>query len=151
MNNGKKTFKDFIGNEKAIERIKLLIGNKNSVPHMLFLGFSGHGKTLMASILADELDRNYCYINCVSIKNPLAFREAVMHPDNTTKGSIILLDEAHTLPKQIQDNMLSMLEHPSVLVTCYKNQLMRDYLQSNITFVLATNYAGNIDEAYILG
>ncbi len=147
MQNGKRSFKDFIGNEKAIERIRLLVGNKNKVPHMLFLGFSGHGKSAMSRIVADELDRHFCYINCVAIKSPLAFREAVMHPDNTAKGAIIMLDEAHTLPKAIQDNMLSMLEWPAVLVTCYKNQLMRDTLQQNITFVLATNYAGNIDEA----
>ena len=144
----KRTFDDFIGNKQAVDKLKLFIDDGN-LPHMGFFGPSGHGKTKLAGILSDEVERHFCYVNSVAVKSPMIFRGLITHPDNCKRGAIVLLDECHRLPKSIQDSLLSVLEQPAVLVTSYKDQIMRDYLPSNITFIFATTHSGYLNEAIL--
>jgi Holliday junction DNA helicase RuvB len=54
------------------------------------------------------------------------------------KGAVIFLDESHQLPKKIQDNLLSALERPALLITDIKGQMVEDPLPDHITFMFAT-------------
>ena len=147
------SFDDFIGNSQAVAKVKLLssdaANNSGKLPHMGFFGAPGHGKTMLSRIVANYVDRRYVYINCVAIKTPMTFRGIITHPDNNAHGAVVVLDEAHRLPGTIQDNMLSVLEHPAQLVTTYRNQIIRDNLPDHISFILATTHAGELRDALL--
>ena len=51
-----------IGNEALIEKAKIWIAN-NELPHLLFYGSAGTGKTTLAKILSNAVDSQTMYIN----------------------------------------------------------------------------------------
>jgi holliday junction DNA helicase RuvB len=145
-------FEDFVGNEQAIEQVKLLIEDSKEskkLPHIGFFGPAGHGKTTLSKIIADETKRRFVYVNSVAVKTPMILRGIITNPENMMHGAVICLDECHRLPKPIQDNLLSVLEEPAILVTSYKDQLIRDTLPEHLSFVLATTHQGMLSEPLI--
>ena len=145
-------FNDFVGNKHAIGQLRLLVDDEKEskcLPHIGFFGPAGHGKTTLAQIVADETKRKFVYINSVAVKTPMLLRGIITHPENMMHGAIVCMDECHRLPKTIQDNMLSVLEKPAVLVTSYKDQIIRDTLPNHITFVLATTHQGMLNDPLI--
>lgn len=142
------SFDDFIGNEVAVNTIKSLLV-EDKIPHMGFFGPPGHGKTYLAEIIADVTKRKFVLVNSEAVKSAMVFRGLITHPDNCKYGAIVLLDECHALPKSIQNNLLSVLEHPATLVTSYKDQIMRDKLPEHMTFIFATTHAGAMNEAML--
>ena len=105
--------------------------------------------TTLSDIIAGEVDRRFVYINSVAVKTSMVLRGIITHPDNMVHGAIICLDECHRLPKAIQDNMLSVLDEPSILVTSYKDQIIRDKLPNHITFILSTTHQGLLNDPLI--
>lgn len=146
-------FEDWVGNTEAVAQIRLLASdaaeNNGKLPHLGFFGASGHGKTTMARIVANHVDRKFVYINSVAVKTPMIFRGILTNPENNAHGAVILLDECHRLPTAIRDNLLSVLEYPATLVTSYRNQIVRDKLPDHISFIFATTHAGKIRDAFL--
>ena len=145
-------FTDFIGNKQAIEFVRMLIKRAEGdkfvrIPDMAFLGPPGHGKTMMASIVANHLERAFIEINSTCIKDPFQFRGYLTNPKLTGSGAIILLDECHCLKRSIQNNLLSALQTPRKLHTESKNQIFTDNIPENISFIFATTHAGLIKRA----
>jgi len=148
----KLLYDDFVGNEQAIAKLKLLThaakdNNTVRIPDMAFLGPSGHGKNMLAEILATRLERKLDVINSTVIRDPFQFRSRIVSGDFNASGLIIMLDECHQLPRKIQDNLLSAMEHPRRLHTSHKDQIFKDSLPGNISFILATTHAGMIRKA----
>lgn len=145
------TFEDFVGNESAVKKVKLLADDatrhNGKLPHMGFWGAPGNGKTTMARIVADHIGRNFVYINSVAVKTPMIFRGLLTNPENMMKGAVVVLDECHRLPPSIQDNLLSLLEEPALLVTAYKDQIIRDPLPDHISFIFCTTHIGLVRSA----
>lgn len=142
-------FSDFVGNEAAVTRLRLLVDDAKQtglLPHIGFFGGAGNGKSTLCKIVADEIGRKYVYVNSVAIKSPMTLRGIITHPENMVKGAVVCLDECHRLPKPIQDNLLSVLEKPAVLVTSYKDQIINDKLPDQISFVLATTNQGLLND-----
>jgi Holliday junction DNA helicase RuvB len=149
------TFDDFVGNEQAIKKVKLLIDEaiKDTharMPDMAFLGASGHGKNLLANVIATECKRKLLVINSTIIRDPFQFRGLIMDlVMNNNVGSIVVIDECHALNKKIQDNLLTATEHPRELHTSHKEQTFTDKLPDNFSFVFATTHAGEIKPALL--
>jgi Holliday junction DNA helicase RuvB len=145
-------FDDYVGNAPAIAALKLFVeavkrGMK--LPHIGCFGPPGNGKTTMASIVAKESERELVYVNSVAVKRPTLLRGLITHPVNMAKGAVVVLDECHRLPPSIQDNMLSALESPAILVTEEKGEIIRDKLPDNISFFLCTTHQGLIRDALL--
>lgn len=164
-----KTLEDFTGNKEAVERIKLKIvssqKNNKSFPHILLAGSSGVGKSTLAEIISNELSAGFIYINSTTINKPTMFRRQIGEAANLAASQgrcIVLLDEAHALPKKVQDNLLSLLEYPAVLCTqgiayCDRKRkfikdetaIYKEDLPENVSFIFATTHLGNLSDALL--
>jgi len=85
------------------------------LPHFLFTGSKGGGKSQFAKQLAVEIKKvNSSFeghlINCATIKNVNSFYEQIYQPKIEGKHCICLLDEAHNLPDIIQNLLLTTIE-----------------------------------------
>ncbi len=85
------------------------------LPHFLFTGGKGNGKSQFAKQLAVEIKKvNPSFeghlINCATIKNVNSFFEQVYEPKINGRHAILLLDEAHNLPDIIQNLLLTTIE-----------------------------------------
>jgi Holliday junction DNA helicase RuvB len=147
------TFDGFIGNVGVTEKLQLLIGpaieSGGKLPHLLFLGPTGNGKTKMVSIIAAKASKRLVYMNSVAIKDAMVFRGIITHPENMKHGAIIFIDECHRLPTSVQDHLLSVLEEPAELVTVSKGVVVRDDLPDHMTFVFATTHGGFLNETLV--
>lgn len=149
----KLAYNDFVGNEGAVTKVQLLVdeASKDSsarIPDMAFLGPAGHGKNTLATIIADELDRKLLTINSTVIRDPFQFRGLIIDlATHNQRGSIVMIDECHALSRRIQDNLLTATEHPRELHTSHKDQVFRDKLPENLSFIFATTHGGNIRPA----
>jgi len=143
------SFEDFVGNIQAIRLVKLLIHAAENdkfvrIPDMAFLGPSGHGKTTLARIVAKYLDRKLIEINATIVRDPFQFRSYIVGPNAPQTGAIIFIDECHALKNKVQTNLLSATENPRKLHTSYKDQIYRDSLPENISFIFATTKRSQI-------
>lgn len=147
---------DFVGQEDAKANIQLLLESAklgHKLCHILLCGPAGDGKTTLGHIIAEELGAELIYINGAAVSNTVVFRKPIKDaivagPD---KKFIVLLDEAHASPKQVQDNLLSALEEPAILCTklprriqisngkfLEKGEILKEKLPDNVTFILCT-------------
>ena len=114
-----QTFGDIIGQKEIIKRVKALVENKN-VPHMLFSGPAGIGKTTLALIVAKQLHgknwrNNFCELNASDSRGIDTIRNQVKDFAKTMgieadSPKIILLDEADALTKEAQQALRRTME-----------------------------------------
>jgi Holliday junction DNA helicase RuvB len=148
-----------IGQERAKKMLELLaqtFERTKRMPPLLIIGPSGSGKTHLVHAWTEHTGTKLIYINGTAIKDALAFRaffkEAMA---DSLSQYIVFIDECHMLPGKVQENLLSVLEHPAILCTvatkevgnvkCVdgdryidKGDVIREALPPNLSFVLAT-------------
>ena len=52
----------YIGNDHIVEKVKIYLEH-DDIPHLLFYGMQGSGKTTMAKIIVGSMDCDHMYIN----------------------------------------------------------------------------------------
>ena len=134
-----KSFEELIGQENIVKRIKALVEQKN-LPHMLFAGSAGTGKTSCALIVARELFKeniqdNFLELNASDNRGIDTIRLTVKDFARTKSikdvpFKIILLDECDSLTKEAQQALRRTME--SFSNTC--------------RFILSCNYSSKIIE-----
>jgi len=153
------TLSNVIGQDRAKQMFALLsrgLDRRGKLPSIGIFGPSGLGKTHLVNEWANEIGAKLVYINGTAVKDALAFR--TYFQDAQKEGQdyfLVFIDEAHMLPKKVQENMLSVLEDPAVLCTvapkeignvqCVdgmrwieKGDMIREYLPTNMSFIFAT-------------
>jgi len=103
-------FEDVMGQDEIVKRVKNLTNSLN-LPHMLFAGPAGTGKSTLAVIVAKELFKefwreNYLELNASDARGIDVIRQEVKNFARTKSlGSvpfkIIFLDEADALKKKL--------------------------------------------------
>ena len=100
-----------IGQEKIKNIINILIdaANKKSeiIPHILFQGPSGYGKTSLALDIADRIGKNPVHINAASIKKP---ENIIFAFSELNEGDIVFLDEIHRLGDKAQECLYTAMD-----------------------------------------
>jgi replication factor C small subunit len=121
--------------EKAIE--------EGEIPHLLFLGPPGTGKTTLSKIIVKELDTVYRYINASDERGIDSVREKIV-PFAQTKSldgklKVIILDEIDGFTPDAQRALRNIMEEHSgnlrfILTANYKNRMSKPLRSRVITF-----------------
>ena len=130
------TLEGYIGNEHIIEKVKIFITN-GDVPHLLFYGSAGTGKTTLAKIIANSVDADLMYINASDENSVDAVRDKIKRYASTVgfkRWKIIILDEADYLTPNAQAALRNLMETYSkttrFILTCNYVEKIIDPIQS---------------------
>lgn len=103
--------KDYIGQEKAKETLKIYIeaarSRKESLDHVLFYGPPGLGKTTLAGIIANEMNVNFKITSGPAIEKP---GEMAAILNNLQEGDVLFVDEIHRLNRQVEEVLYPAME-----------------------------------------
>ncbi len=130
------TLDGYIGNEHIVEKVKIFISN-GDVPHLLFYGTAGTGKTTLAKIIAGSVDADVMYINASDENSVDAVRDKIKRYASTVgfrRWKIIILDEADYLTPNAQAALRNLMETYSkttrFILTCNYVEKIIDPIQS---------------------
>jgi len=111
-----KTLKDYIGQEHLVGNDGLIskIIQQQSLPSMIFWGSPGIGKTTLAQIIANEINRPFYKLSAISsgVKDIRQIIEKAKHSDGmfSQQSPILFIDEIHRFSKSQQDSLLEAVE-----------------------------------------
>ncbi len=116
-----KNFEEFVNQKDIVERVKAFV-EKEALPHQLFAGPAGVGKTTLSSIIArslfgDSWKRNYLELNASDERGIDTIRNKVKDFARSkafdSDYKIIALDEADALTKDAQQALRRTMENYS--------------------------------------
>ena len=141
-----REFEDVIGQAKIIDRIKAFVENKN-MPHLMFSGPAGVGKTTTSLIIAKKLfgdtwNQNFLELNASDERGIQVVREKIKDFARTRSlgnvpFKIIFLDECDSLTKDAQQALRRTMENYSntcrFILSCNYSSKIIDPIQSRCT------------------
>jgi len=140
-----KDFSEIVSQNIAVNNLKSFVKKKFDMPHMIFAGPAGTGKTSTALIIADKLlekekyYRNVLELNASDTVRMKFVREKLndfvnqnmILTENELK--IVILDEADNIPKTVQQTLRRIIEGAP----------------TNVKFILMCNYINQIIDPII--
>jgi len=131
-----KTLDGYVGNEHIIDKVKLYL-KSGDVPHLLFYGGAGTGKTTLAKIIANNVDADLMYINASDENNIETVRTKIKNYASTVgfkRWKIVILDEADYMTPNGQAALRNLMETFSkttrFILTCNYVEKIIDPIQS---------------------
>lgn len=137
--------KDYIGQEKAKETLKIYIeaakSRGESLDHVLFYGPPGLGKTTLAGIIANEMNVNIKITSGPAIEKP---GEMAAILNNLQEGDVLFVDEIHRLNRQVEEVLYPAMEDFAIDIMIGKGSSARSIRLDlpHFTLVGATTRAG---------
>ena len=103
---------NYVGNEVVKAKIEEYITNQD-IPHLLFYGTAGTGKTTAAKILVKNIDCDYMFINASDERGIDTVRDKIKGFASTVGFAplkIVVLDEADYLGREAQPALRNLME-----------------------------------------
>jgi replication factor C small subunit len=129
---------EYIGNETVKEKCAEYI-EKQDIPHLLFFGPAGTGKTTLAKLLAANINCDYLYINASAERGIDTIREKMKNfacSAGFKPLKFLILDEADMLTPDAQGAMRNMIEtysvHTRFILTCNYVEKIIDPIASRL-------------------
>ena len=130
-----QTLEQYIGNDAVKDRISDCIA-KNDIPHFIFSGTAGTGKTTLAKLIVNNIKCDYLYLNASDENGIDMIREKVKGFASSATFNpikVVILDEADFLTQPAQAALRNIIEEYSI----------------NTRFVLTCNYIERLIEPLI--
>ena len=131
-----QTLEQYIGNDAIKNRIADCI-DKNDIPHLIFAGSAGIGKTTLAKLIVKNIQCDYLYINASDENGIDTIRDKVKGFASTASFQpikIVILDEADFLTQPAQAALRNLIEEYSAytrfILTCNYVERLIEPLQS---------------------
>lgn len=106
-----KTLKEYIGQEKIKEHLKIFLGaakkRKQPIEHVLVYGPPGLGKTTLAHVLANEMGVTIKVTSGPAIERAGDLASLLT---NLQDNDILFIDEVHRLPKIVEEVLYPAME-----------------------------------------
>ena len=137
--------KDYIGQEKAKETLKIYIDaakiRGDALDHVLFYGPPGLGKTTLAGIIANELGVNLRVTSGPAIEKPGDIAAVL---SALQEGDVLFIDEIHRLNRQVEEVLYPAMEDFVIDIMIGKGPSARSIRLDlpHFTLVGATTRAG---------
>ncbi|PTB83813.1 recombinase RarA, partial [Sulfurovum lithotrophicum] len=112
-----KTLDELIGQSHLLKQgavLRTLIEN-DALPHTFLYGPPGCGKTTLARIIANILDRPFYDMNATTLKIE-DLRKIFKEYSNALQKPLIFIDEVHRLNKNQQEVLLPFMENSAALI-----------------------------------
>ena len=131
-----QTLEQYIGNDAVKNRISDCIAT-NDIPHFLFAGTAGTGKTTLAKLIVKNIKCDYLYINASDENGIDMIREKVKGFASTSTFQplkVVILDESDFLTQPAQAALRNLIEEYSIttrfILTCNYIERLIEPLQS---------------------
>lgn len=106
---------DYIGQEHLVGKDSILrrMIESEHIPSMILWGPPGTGKTTLANIISNELDRDFLQLSAINsgvkdIREAIAKAKTII--ESGKQGPILFIDEIHRFNKSQQDALLGSVE-----------------------------------------
>lgn len=145
-----KNFDEVIGQQEIKEFLKLKIiafrKTRNSLVHILFLGYSGLGKTTLANVVANEMGVGFHQIMATRIRTWADFYNIIK---NVEENDVVFIDEIHALAPKIQEHLYGVMEDFTCTVDD-KNLNRQVKMQiPRFTLIGATTHTGDLNAPFL--
>ena len=131
-----ENLEQYIGNDAVKDRIADCIV-KNDIPHFLFAGTAGTGKTTLAKLIVKNIKCDYLYINASDENGIDIIRDKVKGFASTSTFQplkVVILDESDFLTQPAQAALRNLIEEYSVttrfVLTCNYIERLIEPIQS---------------------
>lgn len=141
-----RNFNDVLGQPEIKDYLKIKVNafkKTGKCPdHMLFLGFSGAGKTTLANVVANELDTRFHNVMATNIRT---WDDLYNVFNNVEQNDVVFLDEIHALNPKIQEYLYSIME--DFKATHFNKSLKKaqTFTIPRFTLIGATTHSGDLN------
>ncbi len=143
------TFDDYIGQAKAKRSLKISIGaakkTGNPLAHLLICSPYGLGKTTLVNIIANEMGMPFLKMNATNLKD---VKSLLLYFSKLTDSCIVFIDEIHTLKKDVQTALLSIITEFSLTLIDEAGS-EQTYGIPRFTLIGATTQAGELLKPFL--
>src|SRR5437763_16672917 len=106
-----KLLREVIGQKAVVQRLNIILNAcrklKESLPHLLFDGPPGLGKTTFATVLPNELGTSIQLTSGPALSKPA---DLLPFLTNVEEGSILFIDEIHRMPRVVEEFIYPAME-----------------------------------------
>ncbi len=131
-----KYFPDFVGQQSVKSQLGFYIDcyqDSDYLPHLLFAGEKGSGKTEFAKQTARNLKKRQVLVNCTTLRTIPDLLGEVLDPYQSLPTTIIF-DECHGLGRDVQKALLTIIGGDGEKYTSYAFSNRNNDWQINIDF-----------------